>query len=174
VAGLLTGGLLTGILIGFKFWSLLVMSDSEGSEEVTLARDSSRAPRETDLTHEFPTQRADLSIVFDKAEEKLSLNIKKALRMAIILSALSVFTVGIGLTIGTVRNFALNQTIAILGAVVTGASGSSAGFFLSSRTERQERARIEALQVRLQSMKIEEGLNTKTEISDQEQASGES
>jgi len=148
------------------------MSDSEDSEEVALVRDTGRVRREIDLTREFPSPRAELFIAFGEAENRLSLSITRAWRKAIILSLLSIIAAGVGLIIGLVTNFDSNKVLTILGAVVVGAVGSAAGFFLSSRTERQERARIEALQVRLR--RIEEEPDQMVKSADQEQASGES
>src|SRR5580658_9781579 len=129
----------------------------ERSEEVAQARDTGRLRRKIDLTHEFPTASAELSVVFQTAEKRLSLSIERSSDKALILSVLAIIAAGVGLIIGLVTNFALDEALTILGAVFAGAVGSAIGFFLSSRTERQERVRLEALQARLRRIQEEPG-----------------
>jgi hypothetical protein len=127
-----------------------------------------------DLSDELPTASARLEIVLTPVRMKLSVDTHRQWRRVLIPLIISIIGLIGGVIIGWVASsgtshLVTSRALTVVGAVVAGAIGTSIGFFLSWRSNKQERIRLKDLEAALREQAQKSTLSS---LDDRDQNSG--
>lgn len=140
------------------------MSTQDSPDAVETQSRSRKDTLRGDLSHELPTQRANLEIAVKVKGASVQLE-GRVNRTSMIALLLLVIAIVIGILTGVSVAFAghsgSRQVFFIVGSLLVGALGASAGLFLSLPRKREEQAKLKDLEGTLRSLPSDSGTDSK-------------
>jgi hypothetical protein len=143
------------------------MSTQDSPDAVETQSRSRKDILRGDLSHELPTQRANLEILeiavkvkgaSVKLEGRVNRTSMIALRLLIIAIVTGILT---GVSVAFGGHSGSRQVFFIVGSLLVGALGASAGLFLSLPRKREEQAKLKDLEGTLRSLPSDSGTDSK-------------